>query len=97
MNTDNINYLKNYLKVDKVTIFIKTWCGYSQRAMLLLQNKGITPLIVDIEDVKNKKIASLIYQYLEMYKNISRRTVPQIFFGREYIGGYTELVNYFDK
>ena len=65
-------------------IYESEWCGYCRRAKTLLRAKGIEfeEFIVG-EDISTQ----------ELSKKIGKPafTVPQIFLGGKYIGGYTEL------
>ena len=73
------------------TLFIKSWCGYSQSAIKELEKNGINYVYYDIEKIP-EKLTNDMYKWLETKKLIERRTVPQIFNGNEYIGGYQELM-----
>ena len=73
------------------------WCGYSQKAIELLKQKNIKPIIIDIEKNENQDLRNALYKYLTIYKKITRKTVPQIFFGKKYIGGFDDLSTYFRK
>lgn len=72
-----------------ITIYTKAYCGYCQTAKALLQQKDLDfdEIPVDFDQEK----------YQEMITRSQRRTVPQIFFGDTHIGGYTDLVGYFQK
>lgn len=67
------------------TIFGRPGCGYCVRAKQLLEMKGLPFKYVDIH-------AEGITP-ADLEKTIGRpvRTVPQIFHGTDYIGGFTEL------
>ena len=67
------------------TIFGRPGCGFCIRAKQLLDMKGLPYNYVDIHK------EGLTQADLE--KTIGRpvRTVPQIFHGTDYVGGYTEL------
>lgn len=69
----------------KTIVWSKDNCAYCLKAKTLLETKGI--------QYEERKIGSpwTKEQLLEAVPNA--RTVPQIFFEGEYIGGYTELVN----
>lgn len=67
----------------KAVIYSKTNCPYCIRAKTLLQQKGIEYEERVIGEGYTKQ------QLLEAVPNA--RTVPQIFLGEEYVGGYTDL------
>ena len=66
-----------------VVIFSTRVCPYCRRAEALLNSKGVTlqKIMVD-EDAA---------QRAEMVRRTGRRTVPQIFIGTTYVGGFVEL------
>ena len=68
----------------KVTIYVGPQCNFCDAAKRLLQRNNIEYDIIDIssnENIKNEMIT----------KANGSRTIPQIFFGNQHIGGYTEL------
>ncbi len=68
-----------------VEIYTKNWCGYCRMAMALLDK-------FDIE-YTNIDVTSDPAMEQEMIQRSGRRTVPQVFFNNESIGGFTELAN----
>ncbi|MBL4673322.1 MAG: glutaredoxin 3 [Arenicella sp.] len=72
---------------NKVTIYSKGYCPYCKAAKRILQAKGIEYVEIDVE-VNPEKMT-------EMLSRSHRRTVPQIFFGEQHIGGHDDLVRYY--
>ena len=72
----------------KFLIFTKYRCSYCDRAKILIEQKGYEYDSINIEDKNN------IDLLLKMNKNA--RTMPQIFIDDKLIGGYTDLVKYFE-
>ena len=72
----------------KFLIFTKYRCSYCDRAKILIEQKGYEYDSINIEDNNN------IDLLLKMNNNA--RTMPQIFIDDNLIGGYSELVKYFD-
>ena len=70
-----------------VTVYSKDYCPYCKFAKALLQDQGIDYREIDV----SRDTARLE----EMVARSNRRTVPQIFFGEEHIGGFEDLVAYF--
>jgi glutaredoxin 1 len=70
------------------TVFGRPGCGYCVRAKQVLEMKGLPHKYVDIfaEGISKEDLEKTIGKPV--------RTVPQIFHGQEYIGGYTELEKY---
>lgn len=67
-----------------VVMYSTSFCGYCQRALNLLERKG-----VHVHEIKVDEDAT---QRAEMLKRSGgRRTVPQIFIGERYVGGYDDL------
>jgi thioredoxin reductase (NADPH) len=64
-------------------MYSKGWCSYCDRAKRLLAGKGQEWTEIDVEG----SAAALD----EMVERSGRRTVPQIFIGDRYVGGFDEL------
>ena len=71
----------------QVTIYSKDYCPYCKAAKQILDNKGIEYTEIDVLQ-QPEKLA-------EMLERSQQRTVPQIFFDDQHIGGYTDLVDYY--
>jgi glutaredoxin 3 len=67
----------------KITIYTSPLCGYCHRAKQLLKKKGAEFDEVDVFMDRGKRV--------EMEKRSGEHTVPQIFIGKEHIGGCDEL------
>lgn len=69
--------------MEKVVIYSKENCSYCVMAKKLLEHKGCKYLEirVDYDEEQLKKMIEIT----------SRRTVPQIFIGEKYIGGFDDL------
>jgi len=67
-----------------VTIYTKTYCGYSKRAKQLLTEKGI-----DFEDIDVTSDERLEQEMVQRAQG--RTTVPQVFIGDTHVGGYEDL------
>lgn len=70
--------------MSSVVIYSKDWCGYCQAAKRLLTQLGYEYQEIDV----THDLA--LYEEMKL-KADGRRTVPQIFFDGNGIGGYTEL------
>jgi glutaredoxin 3 len=66
-----------------VTIYTTTSCGYCVRAKSILRNEGVPFAELDVTDDDDKR--------RWLWERTGSRTVPQIFFGDEGIGGCREL------
>ena len=67
-----------------VMMYTSGACPYCMRAERLLNSKGVTEITkirVDLEPEKRT----------EMMARTGRRTVPQIYIGATYVGGYDDL------
>ena len=73
----------------KAIIWSKPGCPFCVQAEKLLETKGY--------EIEERKIGSgwSREQLLESVPNA--RTVPQIFLGEQYIGGFDDLKKHFDK
>ena len=72
--------------MNKVTMYCTATCPFCVRAENLLQSKGV----IEIEKIRVDLQPEL---RLAMMEKTGRRTVPQIYIGTRYIGGFDELVN----
>jgi len=70
--------------VSRVLIYTKPFCPYCERALALLQRKG-----VEVEEV----VASMdAEKRREMQERSGRMTYPQIFIGEKHVGGCDDLL-----
>ena len=68
----------------KITMYSSGLCPFCQMAERLLRSKGIAAIDkirVDLEPERR----------VEMMAKTGRRTVPQIYIGETYVGGFEEL------
>ncbi len=74
--------------MDRFTVFGRPGCGFCVRAKEVLESRQLSFLYVDIHKEGISKA--------DLEKTVGRpvETVPQIFHGKKYIGGYTELDAY---
>ena len=73
----------------KFLIFTKYRCSYCDRAKTLIEQKGYEYESINIEEDNNIDLL--------LEKNKYARTMPQIFINDKLIGGYTDLVEYFEE
>lgn len=73
----------------KFLIFTKYRCSFCDRAKTLIQQKGYEYESINIEEDNNIELL--------LKKNKHARTMPQIFINDKLIGGYTDLVKYFEE
>lgn len=67
-----------------VTLYTKTYCGYSKRAKALLSEKGVDYDDIDVTEDEAR--------FAEMQERAGgATTVPQIFIRGQHIGGFSEL------
>jgi glutaredoxin 3 len=70
-----------------IIVYNKDYCPYCKSAKALLEHKGFDFTEIDVEHNPDK--------LSEMLDRSHRRTVPQIFFDDEHIGGFDDLQAYF--
>jgi len=75
--------------MSKTIVWSKESCPFCQRAITLLDGKGIDYELRTIGEAWTRE------QLLEAVPNAT--TVPQIFLEGEFIGGFTELAHHFNK
>ena len=85
---------------DKYIIFYSEWCGPSQNAIKLLQEKDVCFKGYIIDKINNG-ISDLLSQFIDHKEKIgfreSHKTRPMIFYKGEFIGGYDKLVEHFES
>jgi glutaredoxin 3 len=67
-----------------IEIYIKSWCAHSQRALALLQRKGVDYNAIDLTHDAHE-----LEQ--EMRDRAGCTSVPQIFIDGQHIGGYDDI------
>ena len=72
-----------------ITIYGTDSCVYCDRAKQLCDSAGVEYRSVDITTVDK--------DWIKYQLGFTPKTVPQIFFDKEYLGGYTELRAFFQK
>lgn len=72
--------------MQNIVVYSSNSCGYCRAAKSLLNEKGMEFVEIKVDQDRDK--------LTEMMNRSGRRTVPQIFFGDEHIGGYTDLHAY---
>ena len=76
-------------------IFGKDQCKYCTLATDLLMSKKFREIqYIKINDIDERRA---FYSYINNKYKVNIKTVPQIFKDGEYIGGHSDLVNYFKK
>jgi len=72
--------------MNTITIYSKDYCPYCKAAKSMLDERGLAYNEIDVtHDPK---------QFAEMAARSRRKTVPQIFFGDDHIGGCDDLWRY---
>jgi len=78
--------------MSEYTLYTKDGCGYCVHAKNLLKSKGFTYQEINIPRQASRDDVQL--KVTEAGSNVAVRSVPQIFHGDDYIGGFTELQKY---
>lgn len=68
----------------KVTVYTMNSCPYCEAAKKLLKSRGISFQEIKVADDDDAK-------WEELFQISGMRTMPQIFNGKDLIGGYTDL------
>ncbi|MBA0922849.1 MAG: glutaredoxin 3 [Nitrosospira sp.] len=69
----------------RITMYSSGSCPYCIMAERFLHSKGV-------REIEKIRIDSDPIRRIEMMKKTGRRTVPQIYIGEVYVGGYDDLV-----
>ncbi len=75
----------------RITIFGREGCGFCRRARELCERKQLDYRYVDIHQ------EGISQADLEKTVGKPVQTVPQIFHGQQYVGGYQELERFLDE
>lgn len=76
----------------QATIYTKTPCPYCDRAKMLFKHKGVS--YTEVNAIEN--MDSMNQRVQEATGNPAK-TVPQIWLGDLYIGGFAELVEHYKQ
>jgi glutaredoxin 3 len=68
----------------EIIMYSTAFCGYCQRARGLFERKGASFREIKVDEDAREREAML-------KRSGGRRTVPQIFIGERYVGGYDDL------
>tara|TARA_S200000501_G_scaffold56740_1_gene46867 strand:- start:584 stop:823 length:240 start_codon:yes stop_codon:yes gene_type:complete len=68
----------------EIVVYSTSWCGPCSNAKRLLKERGLEFTEIDIEEIG--------WTRDDLFKKTGGRTVPQIVFDGETIGGYDELL-----
>lgn len=71
--------------MSEVTLYSTGACPYCAAAELLLKQRGIT-------NINKIRVDQSRTDFETMLERTGRKTVPQIFFGDQHIGGFDDLV-----
>jgi glutaredoxin len=81
---------------DYYIILYSSWCGYSQNAIQLLNDKNVKfkgYIIENIDGDMSKLLKILNKNKDKIDFNSNHTTRPIIFYNKKFIGGYSELKN----
>ena len=65
-------------------VYTASYCSWCSRAVQFLENEGLKVRIVDITDDQNERQM--------LVERTGQKTVPQIWIGESYIGGYDRML-----
>ena len=68
-----------------VTMYTAAYCPYCRNAERLLLSHGV-------QDIYKIRVDLSSEQRIEMMQKTGKRTVPQIYIGEHYIGGFDDLL-----
>ncbi|KAJ8331424.1 hypothetical protein QVD99_001698 [Batrachochytrium dendrobatidis] len=82
-------FVESTIQGSNIVVFAKTTCSYCFKAKQLLESKGLSFFVVDLD---KRNDGPSIQSYLTTKTN--QRTVPNIFIKQAHIGGYSDLSAY---
>ena len=74
------------IAANKIMVYSKSWCGFCSSTKQLLQSKGFTFEVKELDLIEN---GDAIQNALKT--KTGQRTVPNVFVNGEHIGGNSEL------
>ncbi|XP_045422324.1 glutaredoxin-1 [Lemur catta] len=83
-------FVNGKIQPGKVVVFIKPTCPYCRRTQEILSQLPFKPGFLEFVDITANSDANEIQDYLQ--RLTGARTVPRVFFGKECIGGCSDLV-----
>ena len=84
-------FMNSKIQSGKVVVFIKPTCPYCRKTQELLSQLPFKQGLLEFVAITAASNTSEIQDYLQQLTRA--RTVPQVFIGKECIGGYTDLIN----
>lgn len=72
-----------------VKIYTTNYCPYCRAAKDFLKSKGVAFEEIDVTGNEAARV--------ELVEKTGQETVPQIFFGQTSIGGYEDLIRYYQS
>ena len=81
------NNVKEFIAGNPVMVFSKDYCPYCNKAKTLLSSANIDFYAVELDIIKN---GNSLHEALKSYS--SQKTVPAIYIGGQFIGGYDDLL-----
>ncbi|NXI96090.1 GLRX1 protein, partial [Psophia crepitans] len=79
-------FIRNRIRDDGVTLFVKTGCSYSRNALELLKGFSFVPGALQVVDIT---VREDVQNYLR--QKTGQTNTPHIFFGKHCIGGFSDL------
>lgn len=83
--------VKNLIAKHKLLVFSKTTCGFCASVKSKLASIGVTPTIVELNEVSDG-----VDMQAELHALTGQRTVPSVFVGGQHIGGCDATVKLID-
>lgn len=84
-----MNLIDKLTSEHKVTVFSKTYCGFCNLAKTTLDATGVEYFVLELDSIQGKPTGQEIQQALA--SKTGQRTVPNVFIGKESIGGGEEV------
>ncbi|XP_025939286.1 glutaredoxin-1 [Apteryx rowi] len=85
-------FVKNRIRNDKVTVFMKPTCPYCRNAMGILREFNFRPGCLESFDITGMDDVQDYFQ-----QTTGQRTVPLVFIGKTCIGGFSDLQNLYGQ
>jgi len=74
---------KTIISMSKITIYTKTGCPHCHKAMDMMNTLKLDFEEINVDNIEDQQ---------ELVERTNVMSVPQIFIGKEFLGGYDELI-----
>jgi len=79
--------VQQMISEQSVVVFSKSWCGFSRATKQLLSELGVTPYILELDQIDEGAAVQDVLADMT-----GQKTVPNVFIGGKHIGGNSDVM-----